>query len=219
MKYKCIILDHDDTVVDSTATIHYPSFIEYLKVYRPTLVSGYTLCDFIRKNFNPGIVSLLRDEVGLNDEEMKVEEQFWLDFVKGIIPDVYPGFAELLKEFRASGGIIAVCSHSISKYIIRDYEKNNLPLPDKIYGWELPHEKRKPHPFAVCDLMDEYGFSKEDLLMVDDLKAGFDMARTAGIDFACAGWAYDVPEIQDFMRKNSNYYLKNVSELKALLEI
>ena len=27
MKYKCLVLDHDDTVVNSTATIHFPSFI------------------------------------------------------------------------------------------------------------------------------------------------------------------------------------------------
>ena len=35
MKYKCLIFDHDDTVVNSTATIHYPSFIDFLKIYDP----------------------------------------------------------------------------------------------------------------------------------------------------------------------------------------
>ena len=25
MRYKCLVLDHDDTVVDSTASIHYPA--------------------------------------------------------------------------------------------------------------------------------------------------------------------------------------------------
>ena len=78
MKYKCLVLDHDDTVVDSSATIHYPSFIEYLKDYRPELVDNYTFESFIVKNFDPGIVSLLADEVGLNEEEMKHEEQYWL---------------------------------------------------------------------------------------------------------------------------------------------
>ena len=68
MKYKCLILDHDDTVVNSTATIHYPSFIAYLKEYRPERVKNYMLEDFIAKNFNPGIVSLFRDELELTDE-------------------------------------------------------------------------------------------------------------------------------------------------------
>ena len=29
MKYKCLVFDHDDTVVNSTATIHHPCFVEY----------------------------------------------------------------------------------------------------------------------------------------------------------------------------------------------
>ena len=71
MKYKCLVLDHDDTVVASSEAIHYPSFIAYLEDYRPELVNNYTFESFIIKNFDPGIVSLLHDEVGLNDEEMR----------------------------------------------------------------------------------------------------------------------------------------------------
>ena len=26
MKYRCLIVDHDDTVVNSTATVHFPCF-------------------------------------------------------------------------------------------------------------------------------------------------------------------------------------------------
>ena len=59
MKYKCLVLDHDDTVVNSSYTIHYPSFIEYLKDYRPHLVSNYTFESFLAKNFTPGILELL----------------------------------------------------------------------------------------------------------------------------------------------------------------
>ena len=42
MKFKCLILDHDDTVVASSEAIHYPSFIEYLKDYKPELKDNYT---------------------------------------------------------------------------------------------------------------------------------------------------------------------------------
>lgn len=219
MKYRCLILDHDDTVVDSTATLHYPSFIEFLKIYRPELVKNYTFESFIRKNFEPGIVSLLRDEVGLDDEEMKVEERFWLDFAEKIIPDAYRGIREIMADFRARGGIIAVSSHSFSKNILRDYGKNGLPLPDKIYGWELPRDRRKPATFTVDDLIATYGFERSEILMVDDLKPGFDMASAAGIDFAAAGWAYNVPEVEAFLRERSTYYLKSVAELRTLLEI
>ena len=37
MKYKCLVLDHDDTVVESTASMHYPSFVETINILRPGL--------------------------------------------------------------------------------------------------------------------------------------------------------------------------------------
>jgi len=51
MKYRCLVLDHDDTVVSSTATIHYPCFIEYLEKYYPHLAKSYTLESYFVKNF------------------------------------------------------------------------------------------------------------------------------------------------------------------------
>ena len=35
MKYRCLVVDHDDTVVNSTATIHHPCFVEYMKRFPP----------------------------------------------------------------------------------------------------------------------------------------------------------------------------------------
>ena len=32
------------------------------------------------------------------------------------------------------------------------------------------------------------GFTREELLMLDDLKPGYDMAKSCGVDFAAAGW-------------------------------
>ncbi len=217
MKYKCLVLDHDDTVVNSTATIHYPSFIEYLEDKRPELVNNYTLESFFIKNFDPGIVSLLSDEVGLNEEEMAEEEEYWVRFVKSHIPKAFDGISEVIARFRAEGGIIAVNSHSFKEYIVRDYENNSLPAPDIIYGWDIPKEQRKPSPYTLFDLMKRYGLRAEDILVVDDLKPGYDMARSAGVRFAAAGWAYDIPEIESFMRKSCDYYLKSVSELSELL--
>ena len=217
MKYKCLILDHDDTVVNSTATIHYPSFIAYLEYARPDRVKDYTAESFILKNFTPGIVSLFRDELGLSDAELDEEQGFWEKFVKNRIPVAYCGIRGILERFVGEGGIFAVASHSMTRFIERDYAENGLPVPHRIYGWDLPKELRKPNPFAVNELIREFGFSPSEILMVDDLKPGFDMARAAGIDFAAAGWGYDVPEIEAFMRAHSDFYLKSTEQLASLL--
>ena len=217
MKYKCLVLDHDDTVVNSTATIHYPCFIEYLNKYFPHLSKNYTRESYFVKNFHPGITSLLVDEVGLSPKELIEEEEYWAEYVKGHVPEVYPGIREIIEDFRAKGGIIAVNSHSYTKYIERDYEKNALPPPDVIYGWDIPKDKRKPAPDTLFDLMEKYSLFPSEILVVDDLKPGYDMARSAGVDFAAAGWAYDIPEIREFMQKNCDYYLNSVEDLRKIL--
>ena len=217
MKYKCLILDHDDTVVNSTATIHFPCFMQYLREKYPHLADNYTLESYFVKNFHPGVISLFRDEIGMSEEELAAEEKYWADYVESHIPRAYGGMREILEEFVARGGIIIVDSHSLTRYIERDWKENSLPTPTHIYGWDIPREHRKPSPFTVLDALSLFSLKREEVLVVDDLKPGYDMAKGAGVDFAAAGWAYDVPEIEDFMRKNCDYYLKSVDELSALV--
>ena len=219
MKFKCLVLDHDDTVVDSSESIHYPSFIEYLKIYHPDKADRYTFEDYIIKNFHPGIVSLFLDEIGMSEEELAKEEEFWRSYVKNHLPRAYDGIREIIRDFKAAGGIVAVDSHSLTEYIRRDYTHNSLPDPHVIYGWDIPKENRKPSPATVLELMETYGLDPDEVLVVDDLKPGYDMARGAGVKFAAAGWAYNVPEISQFMRENCDYYLEDVCALRRLLEI
>lgn len=216
-KYKCLVLDHDDTVVDSSASIHYPSFVEYLKIARPHLADKYTLEEYFEKNFEPGILELFTEEIGLSDEELKDEEAFWREYVKNHIPNAYEGIKEIIADFKAMGGIVAVDSHSLTDNIIRDYKANGLPEPDIIYGWDIPKEMRKPAPGTLLDLMDKYNLSPDEILVVDDLKPGYDMARAAGVDIAAAAWAHNVKGIADFMEENCEYFCRTPEELRKIL--
>ena len=217
IKYKCLVLDHDDTVVDSSASIHYPSFVEYLKIARPHLADKYTLEEYFEKNFEPGILELFTEEVGLSEEELKEEELFWREYVKNHIPNAYPGMAEIITDFKACGGIVAVDSHSVTENIIRDYKANNLPEPHIIYGWDIPKKMRKPAPGTLFDLMEKYDLRPEEILVVDDLKPGYDMAKAAGVDIAAAAWAHKVAGIRDFMSKNCEYFCETVEDLRQII--
>ena len=217
MKYKCLVLDHDDTVVNSTATIHYPCFVEYLEKYYPHLSKNYTLESYFVKNFHPGVVELFVDEIGMSPEELAHEEAYWQEYVKGHIPSAYEGIREIIFDFKKEGGIIAVDSHSFTEYIVRDWKKNSLPDPHIIYGWDIPKNMRKPAPDTLFDLMKRFDLKPEEVLVVDDLKPGYDMAKGAGVTLAAAGWAYNIPEIENFMRKNCDFYLKSVSDLRNIL--
>lgn len=216
-KYKCLVLDHDDTVVDSSASIHYPSFVEYLKIARPHLADKYTLEEYFEKNFHPGILELFTDEIGLSAEELKDEEVFWREYVKNHIPNAYPGIGKIIADFKAGGGIVVVDSHSLTDNIIRDYKANNLPAPDHIYGWDIPKEMRKPMSGTLFDLMERFNLSADEILVVDDLKPGYDMAKGAGVDIAAAGWAHNVKGIAEFMEANCEYFCRSVDELRDIL--
>jgi len=215
MHYPCLVLDHDDTVVNSTASIHCPAFAEYLAIVRPGIT--FTTEDYFRKNFHPGFLSLCLDELHFTPEELEEEELFWKNYVKNHIPHAYDGIREILCRHRENGGLICVVSHSMSFNIQRDYRENHLPMPDLIIGWEVGNDRRKPSPWPLEKIMADYSLSPDQLLVVDDSKPGYDMARACGVDFAAAGWANDLPEIEEFMRKNSKFYCKTVNDLNILL--
>ena len=215
MKYKCLVFDHDDTVVNSTATIHHPCFQLFLEKYFPG--RSCSLEHYFLKNFSPGFLEMCREEYGMDEETISMEGRFWLDYVKSHIPAAYPGIREIMERQKDAGGLVAAVSHSHDTNIRRDWAANGFPAPDAVYGWERPEEERKPSPFPLEDIMRRFSLAPKDILVIDDLKPGYDMARAVGADFAAVGWANDIPEIEAFMRENCANYFKTVEELDAFL--
>ena len=215
LKYPCLVLDHDDTTVNSTATVHYPCFVEYMGKYFPDV--HMTLEEYFLYNFDPGVVELFTKICGMTWDQMLDEERYWKEYVKHHVPKAYPGIREILLEQKKRGGKICVVSHSFSENIRRDYRENNLPEPDLIFGWEYPPEQRKPSPWPLLQIMETLCLTADQLLMLDDLKPGYDMAQKCGVRFAAAGWANNIPEIERFMRGSCDLYFKTVPELRAYL--
>ena len=216
MRYQCLVFDHDDTVVNSTATIHWPCFVDFLAQRRPGM--SCSLEKYFIKNFDPGFLPMCREDYGLSDAELDDELRFWKDYVRDHVPSAYPGIREMMERQKAEGGLVCVVSHSLDFNIRRDYRENGLPEPDAVFGWEQPLERRKPSPWPLQEIMRRFDLQPRDLLMIDDLKPGYDMARACGVDFAAVGWANDIPAIERFMRGNCRWYFKTVPELAAFLE-
>ena len=215
MRYKCLVFDHDDTVVNSTATIHHPCFQLFLDEHYPG--RRCSLEHYFLKNFSPGFLEMCREEYGMDEAMIEEESRFWLDYVKSHVPEAYGGIREIMLRQKESGGLVAAVSHSHILNIRRDWAANGLPEPDAVYGWERPENERKPAPFPLEDIMRRFSLAPSELLVIDDLKPGYDMARAAGVDFAAVGWANDIRAIEDFMRANCTLYFKTVEELDAFL--
>lgn len=216
MRYQCLVFDHDDTVVNSTATIHWPCFVDFLAQRRPGM--SCSLEKYFIKNFDPGFLPMCREDYGLSDAELDDELRFWKAYVRDHVPSAYPGIREMMERQKAEGGLVCVVSHSLDYNIRRDYRENGLPEPDAVYGWEQPLERRKPSPWPLQEILRRFELKPRDLLMIDDLKPGYDMARACGVDFAAVGWANNIPAIERFMRGNCRWYFKTVPELAAFLK-
>lgn len=212
LKYKCIVFDHDDTVVMSTAQIHYPSFKITLEETRPDV--DMSLEEFIMYCFEPGFYELCYDILKFNDREKQEQYERWMKYMQTHIPDFYPGAERVINRQWEEGGIICVVSHSNEINIKRDYQNAGVREPDMIFGWELGEGRRKPSVYPIEKIMETYGLQREDILVVDDLKPGMVMAKNAGVEFACAGWSHIIPEIREYMMENSEYYFKSIEEME-----
>ena len=215
MKYRCLVLDHDDTVVRSAQTVNYPALVERLHQNHPERNISFE--DFTRQCFLHNFTGMCSMALGLTDTEIQDQFEYWKIYVRTHIPPAYEGFDRLLRRFREAGGLVCVSSHSGVENITRDYRSNFGFVPDQIYSFELPPEQRKPAPFALLDIMERYGLRPGELLMVDDMKNGNNMAHAAGVDFACAGWSHTDPMIVEYMKQNSEEYFSSVSALEAWL--
>lgn len=216
LKYPCLVLDHDDTVVQSEATINYPFFVYILDQYRPG--TTITLEEYVEGCCNLGFADMCRQWYGFTEQELVDEYKGWQEYIKDHIPAAFPGIEEIIRRQKENGGIICVVSHSSDQNILRDYREHFGILPDDIYSWDLPEHLRKPSTFALEDIMQKYDLSPSQLLVVDDMKPAYEMASKAGVPIAFAAWGRkDYPEIDAEMRRLCNFSFDSTKDLEKFL--
>ena len=216
LKYPCLVLDHDDTVVQSEKTIGYPFFCYILDQYRPG--QTITLAQFAQDCHELGFAEMCRSRWQFTPKELDDEYHAWMDYVMTHIPDPFPGIGDVIRRQKAEGGMICVVSHSSVVNITRDYETHFGIQPDVIYGWDYPEELRKPNPFPLLDIMEKYHFTPDQLLVVDDMKLAWNMAHPLGVKVAFAGWGRkEFPELAKEMRSLCDYSFDSAKELETFL--
>ena len=153
-----------------------------------------------------------------SDEELQQEYHFWMAYVRQHAPIPFPGIREILHRQKAEGGLVCVASMSGTENILRDYNANFGIIPDAIYSWDLPEQLRKPSPYPLQHIMETYHLSPTDLIVIDDMKPGVDMARAAGVKVGFAAWGrLDYPEIMAPMEQICDFTFRNTQELEKFL--
>ena len=216
LKYPCLVLDHDDTVVQTERTIGYPYFRDYIERIRPGCTLSFP--EYVQDCNNMVFADMCRDKWNLAEEELTEEYLGWKAYSRVHIPEVCPGIDRILKRQKELGGMVFVASLSTREIIERDFLHHFGFLPDVIYDYDLPVDQRKPNPYALTDIMEKYGFRPEQMLMVDDMKLGFQMAKAVGVATAFAGWSNaDFPELTEEMRSICDFSFDYPAELEKFL--
>ena len=216
LKYPCLVLDHDDTVVKSEITVNYPCFLESLEKFRPGETMGYQ--EFVSWCFRHEFTEFLRIKYGFTDDELFEEYTMWQTYSKTRIPPAYEGIREIILEQKRRGGLVCVASLSSKENILRDYREHIGIEPDMIFSCNDPKDQRKPNPYPLQTIMKTYGLNPSEVLMVDDLKTGYEMASAAGVPIAFAAWGRkDYPEIAAEMRSLCDFSFDSTQDLEKFL--
>lgn len=216
LKYPCLVLDHDDTVVQSERTVNFPYFQYILDQFRPG--TTVTLEQYTYGCFHLGFADMCRQWYDFSEQEIVDEYLGWKEYIRHHIPAPFPGIERVIHRQRELGGKICVVSHSCEENITRDYLAHFGVEPDDIFGWDYPEEQRKPNPYPLEQIMKKYGFRRDELLIVDDMKPAYEMAKRGGVPIAFAAWGrLDYPEIVEEMSRLCNFSFRKPKELEKFL--
>ena len=216
LKYKCLVLDHDDTVVQTEKTIGYPYFCYILDQFRPGETISFQ--DYVHDCHNVGFAEMCRRRWQFTEKEQKDEYMGWMDYVLTHIPEIFTGIDRIIRRQKEEGGLVCVVSLSPAHDILRAYKEHFDLIPDDLYTHDMPRHMRKPNPYPLEQIMQKFDLKPEEILVVDDLKLAWMMAHPLGVPVAYAAWSkIDFPDLTAEMRQICDYSFDSTETLEKFL--
>lgn len=189
---KIIIFDLDGTILDTigdiTAAVNYA-----LDVYGDPPRS----VDEVKSFLGNGSLVLMRRALknGGDDELCKeVRTHFRAEYERCMLDKTkaYDGIAELVDWLNERGVVSVVLTN-------KD-DKNAVPMIKHYFGDRFAFVRgvrtdtdRKPNPEVALSILEKFGFSPDEALVIGDGMADLNLAKNAGIDFLPIGYGYTDP--------------------------
>lgn len=204
LKKKCLILDHDDTLMDSQETVHYPIFLETLKIMRPH-VTLPTFGEFVTRSNEFGFEGYIRKVYGFSEAEVETEINFWREQVPLRQAEIFSDVARVVADFVNLGGILVVYSYSDSSMILSDYQRHFDFIPHDIIGFDNDLSFRKPARVPLLTMMAKFNLTPNECILVDDMPLLIETAQRTNIDMVGANWSLSSKYV--WKRKHQNVLL------------
>lgn len=122
---------------------------------------------------------------------------------------VYAHVPELLTRLAAQGAVLALVTMKAKEPTLKILLALGLNVFDEVIAYE-DAQRRKPDPETLLMIMDKYGVSSEDTLMVGDSATDMEYAASAGAD-ACA-MLQGYGDTEALLAANPKYVLNSFAE-------
>jgi len=179
-KFKCIVFDLDGTLIDTTPLL-FNAYKEFLKKY-----------DYLgtKKEFEllngpklDQIIIYLKKKYTLKPSKLKLKRHYD-NQIKKIYQtkiSLNEGVLDLLDFLKLNGYVIGLATSNSKKYTTSVLMKNNLLdyFSFLVYGDDVVIAKPDPEIYKICTKRS--GFQKNEILVIEDSKNGFNSAKNAGL--------------------------------------
>lgn len=189
---KIIIFDLDGTILDTIGDI--TTAVNYaLDVYGDPPRSVDEVKSFLG---NGSLVLMRRSLKNGGDDELckEVRTHFRAEYERCMLDKTkaYDGIAELVDWLNERGVVSVVLTN-------KD-DKNAVPMIKHYFGDRFAFVRgvrtdtdRKPNPEVALSILEKFGFSPDEALVIGDGMADLNLAKNAGIDFLPIGYGYTDP--------------------------
>ncbi|MGE5494359.1 MAG: HAD family hydrolase [Burkholderiales bacterium] len=179
--YKLYVFDLDGTVADTKVDMAraLQAAVTAAGFEKPSI-------DEVVSAIGQGAQKAVQKLTGLGEEEvgsyvdifMEKYDEFCCDNVT-----LYPGVKELLYSLKAKGARIALVTMKFKSAVHKILKCLDIDIFDAVISFE-DAPKRKPDPESLLMLMEKFGASASETLMIGDSITDLKYARAAGVD-AC----------------------------------
>jgi beta-phosphoglucomutase-like phosphatase (HAD superfamily) len=188
LRKKCLILDHDDTIINSQESIHYPLFVEVLSILRPN-IQPLDFERFIEISNELGFVKMCRTLYHYTPAEIEFEYQYWKKYSSLMLVPSFDGIKELLDAFVKAGGIIIVYTMNSKDNVLDDYQRLFNITPDVIIAHDQYYVLKKPYRLSILKALHDLNLSVRDCIFIDDTPMLLELKDRLNMDFIAANWA------------------------------